>query len=72
MAALLLGYHSTALCTSKGDISASAICYLWRFFIVHYSIGRLSWASLAASVAYPIAHHSALLHQGYSQRIEVS
>ena len=36
MAALLLWYHSTALCT---DISASAICYLWRFFLVP---GRLS------------------------------
>ena len=33
MAAPLLCYHSTAVCTSKCDISASAICYLWRLFI---------------------------------------
>ena len=31
MAALLLCYHSTAQCTFKGDISASAICYFWSF-----------------------------------------
>ena len=31
MAALYLCYHSTTLCTFKDDISASAICYLWRF-----------------------------------------
>ena len=36
MVALLLCYHFTALCTSKGDISASAIFYLWRFPLVHY------------------------------------
>ena len=40
MTALLQCYHSTALCTSNGDISASAICYLWRFFLVHYYVGR--------------------------------
>ena len=28
IAALFLCYHSTALCTSKGNISACAICYL--------------------------------------------
>ena len=28
----LLCYHFTALCTSKGDISASAICYLLEVF----------------------------------------
>ena len=37
---------------SKGDVSASAICYLWRFI---YYIGRPSKASLATSVAYPVA-----------------
>ena len=30
-AALFLCYHSTTLCTFKDNISASAICYLWRF-----------------------------------------
>ena len=41
MIALLLFYYFPALCTSKGDInaSASAICYLWRF-LVHYYIGK--------------------------------
>ena len=44
MVAPLLCYHFTALCTSKGDISDSAIRYLWRFFsllyryLVHYYI----------------------------------
>ena len=32
MTALLLCYHFTALCTSRGDISVSAICYIWMFF----------------------------------------
>ena len=36
---------------SKGDTSASAIYYLWRFFLVHYYRGR----PLAASVVFPIA-----------------
>ena len=60
MAALMLCYHSIAPCTFKGDISASAICHLYRFFLVLiYSQNRLS---LAALVAYPMALHSALLH----------
>ena len=42
MAALLLCYHSTALYTSKGDISASTICYLWRLFLVHFYTVRPS------------------------------
>ena len=42
MVALLLCYHFIALCTSKGDISASAICFLWKFLLVHYYIGRNS------------------------------
>ena len=36
MANLFLCYHSTALCTSKSNISASAICYLWRFINLLY------------------------------------
>ena len=36
IAAVLLCYHSTALCTSKCNISASAICYLWRFINLLY------------------------------------
>ena len=39
MAALLLCNHFTALCTLNGDISASAICYIWKFFLVHYLLG---------------------------------
>ena len=30
----LLLYHSIAPCTSKDGISASAICHLWRLFLV--------------------------------------
>ena len=45
MAALFLCYHSTTLCNFKGDISASAICYLWRFIyqfiIVQVGLHRL-------------------------------
>ena len=37
MVAMLLCYNST-VCTSKGDISASAICYLRIFLLVHYYI----------------------------------
>ena len=57
MAALFLCYHSTALCTSKGNISASAICYLWRFIYlsIYCCVGRPSQASLATSVAFPVA-----------------
>ena len=35
MVALLLCYHFTALCTCKGDVSASTISYLWTF-LIHY------------------------------------
>ena len=40
MSVMLLCYHPTALRTSIGDISVTAICYFWRFFLVHYYIGR--------------------------------
>ena len=69
MTALLLCYHSIAPCTSKGGISASAICRLWRFvfsFNIQVGLNRLP---LAALVAFSMALHSALLHRGYSQRI---
>ena len=42
----LLCYHSIAPCTSKGDISASAICHLWRFVLIHWYIGR-PWRTLS-------------------------
>ena len=42
MVVLLLCYHFTALCTSKDGISAIATCYLWKYFLVHYYIGRPS------------------------------
>ena len=45
----------TALCISKGYVSASAICYLWRVFLLNYYIVRPSWPSLSASVAFLIA-----------------
>ena len=52
MVALLLCYHFTVQWTSEGDISASAICYLWRFFLVHHYISIPSEASLATLVAF--------------------
>ena len=38
----LICYHSIASCTSKCDISASAICHLWRFILIYWYIGRPS------------------------------
>ena len=40
IAVLFLFYHFTALHTSKGDISASAIYYLWMF--IYCYLGRSS------------------------------
>ena len=51
MAALLLCYHFTALCVSKGDIRASAICYFCMFFLVHYCIGKPSQAFRIAFIS---------------------
>ena len=69
MTALLLCYHSIAPCTSRGGISASAICHLWRFVSSFHILVGLNRLSLAALVAYPMALQSALLHRGYSQRL---
>ena len=42
MTALMLCYHFIAPCIFKGDISASAIYYLWGLFLAFYFIrGRL-------------------------------
>ena len=38
----LLCYDSIASCTSKGDISASAICHFWRFILIDWYTGRPS------------------------------
>ena len=68
MAALMLCCNSVAPCTCKGEVSASAICYLWKFvfsFNIAVGIYRLS---LAALVFYPMALHLALVHRGYNQR----
>ena len=64
MAALILCYHSIAPCTCKSDISASAICYLWRFAFSFNILIDLNRLPLAALLAYPMALHSALLHRG--------
>ena len=64
MAALMLCYYSMAPCTCKGDISVSAICHLYRFgfrFNIQVGLNRLP---LAASVAYPMALHSAWMNRG--------
>ena len=61
MAALMLCYYSIAPCTCKGDISVSAICHFYRIgfrFNIQVVLNRLL---LAASVAYSMALHSALL-----------
>ena len=55
MAGLLLCCYFTTLCTSKGDISASAVYYLWRLFVYHYYIGRPSLALFGTSVAFSVA-----------------
>ena len=67
MAALLPCDHFTALCTSKGDITASAIWYLWRFILDCFYIGMPLWALHAASVVSPIAFISALFAATCSQ-----
>ena len=63
MIAILL-YHSIALCTYKGDISASAICHVWGLYGI---LGSLTRLPIATVVACPATFHSALLHRGYSQ-----
>ena len=47
MVPLMLCYYSVAACSSKGDISASAICHLWRFILVEY-IGNPNRLPVAA------------------------
>ena len=64
MTPLLLCYHSMAPCTSKGGISACAICHRWGFLLVYSSIGRPNRLPLATVVACPVTLHSALLHRG--------
>ena len=67
MTVLLLCYHSIAPCTSKGDISASAICHLWRFdFSFDVQVG-LNTLPLATLVAYP----KALIIEGTVNELEV-
>ena len=55
MAALLIWYHSIVLCTSKGDISASAFLSLDSYFLAYWYIGRPSHVSLATSMAFLVA-----------------
>ena len=69
MTALLLCYHSIAPCPFKGGISASAVCHLCRLVSSFHVYVGLNGLPLAALVAYPVVPHSALLHQGHSQRI---
>ena len=70
MAALLLSYHSIVAGTSRDDVSASAICQFWRFILVYSYIYLSLHVSLAAFVAYFVMQSFALLHRGYSRRIE--
>ena len=51
MVAMLFCCHFTSLCTSNSDISASAICYIWRFIILQVGLLRL----LDVSVVFPVA-----------------
>ena len=52
MAVFLLCYHSIAPCTSKGDISASAISHLWRFISIDSYIVGLHKLRLVISLAF--------------------
>ena len=54
MTDLLLCY-SIAPCTSKGCISTSDICHLWRFLFSFNMYVGLNRLPLAALVAYPMA-----------------
>ena len=54
MIALLLCYHFTALCASKGDSQRQCYLLSLEVLLVYYDIGRPLWASLAASVVFPI------------------
>ena len=56
MTALFICYNSTALCTSKRDVSARAMSYLWRlisqFIVAQVSLHRfllLRWSFLQPS-----------------------
>ena len=63
MAAQILYYHSTVLCTCKCGISAGNICLFTGSYIlteIYVSLYRLS---LAAFVAIPITIHSSLLRR---------
>ena len=71
MTTLLFCYHSMALCTSRGGISTSAICHLWRFaFSFNIQVG-LNMLPLAALVAYPMALHSVCCIEGTVNEVEV-
>ena len=54
MTALILCYHSLALCIFKVDTSASAICHLYWFIFFHWYIGMstLWWIDFLISEVY--------------------
>ena len=63
----LLCYHSIAPCTSKGDISASAICHLRRFILIDFYIVRplSAWSCHFGGLSY--GFHFNLLHYVHSE-----
>ena len=69
LVALILCYNSISPSTFKDDISASAICHLWRFSLVNWFTGRPTMLPLAALVAYPVIFCSTFPHHGYSQQL---
>ena len=71
MAALILCYHFTVVCTSKRNISSNAVCHTCKFYFTLMT-NTCAFIFLLLLWAYSIhlALLSLLLH-GYSQRLEV-
>ena len=71
MVALLFCYHFTALCASKGDISASSIYYIFFFFnLLFYKDAFIGLSCCFDGLSYSL-HFSplSLLQHAHSQRL---
>ena len=63
MVALILSYNSIARSTCKDDISASAICHLYKVPLMACYIGRSEKVYSYNYGGLPIAPHSTLLRR---------
>ena len=63
----VLCYHSIASYTSKGGISASAVCHRWRSILIDWYIGRPSQASSGRFGGLFYSSHFNLLGHVHSQ-----